>query len=86
MQFKFELPKECLKHDKEMSYYNHNYYHIDFSILGNDIFSYSAYNVLYQEYVDDTVAYYTLGYFKSNEKDKMFIPYFTWKDKYYFIN
>lgn len=38
MQFKFELPKECLKHDKEMSYYNHNYYHIDFSILSDDIF------------------------------------------------
>lgn len=38
MQFKFELPKECLKHDKEMSYYNHNYYHINFSILGDERF------------------------------------------------
>ena len=86
MQFKFELPKECLKYDKEMSYCNHNYYHIDFSILSNDIFSYSACNVLYQECTDDITAYYTLGYFESNKKDKIFIPYFTWKDKYYFIN
>ena len=70
MQFKFELPKECLKHDKEMSYYDHNYYHIDFSILGDDVFSYSSCDVLYQERVDDVTAYYTLGYFKLNEKVK----------------
>lgn len=70
MQFKFELPKECLKYDKEMSYYNHNYYHIDFSILGDEIL-YSVCNVLYQECTDDDItAYYTLGYFESNKKVK----------------
>ena len=86
MQFKFKLPKECLKHDKEMSYYNHNYYHINFSILGDEIL-YSSCNVLYQECVDDDkTAYYTLGYFESNNEGKLFVPYFTWEDEYYFIN
>lgn len=81
--FSFELTKECLKHDKEISYYNHNYYVIDFSILGDAILS-STCNVLYQECVDDDMhAYYALGYFELNENNKKFIPCFTWEDKWY---
>lgn len=85
MNFSFEIPKECLKHDKEMSYYNHNYYNIDFAKFGDYILS-SKCNVLYQRCEDDDAyAYYTLGYFILNENNKIFIPCFTWEDKYYFI-
>ena len=75
--FSLKLPKECLKYDKEMSYHNHNYYNIDFSVC----------EVLYQECEEDSKnAYYSLGYFISNKNNKTFVPCSTWKDECYFID
>ncbi len=63
MNFSFELPKEGLKHDKEMSYYNHNYYYIDFSVFGDYILSEKC-NILLQRCEDDNdFAYYSLGFY-----------------------
>ena len=84
--FSLKLPKECLKYDKEMSYHNHNYYNIDFSVLGICIFPTKC-EVLYQECAEDSQnAYYSLGYFISNKNNKTFVPCSTWKDEYYFID
>lgn len=64
--FSFELDKRHIKHIKEKSSYNHNYYELDLQYYG-DYIIHQRCNILYEECDDISYsAYYTLGYFDDN--------------------
>jgi hypothetical protein len=71
--FSFELDKKAIKHLKDKSVYNHNYYELNFSSYGDYILAEKC-NILFEHCDDDYGAYYSLGYFESDE----FQPMFTW--------
>jgi len=72
--FSFELDKRYIKHLKDQSVYNYNYYELDFN-YGDYIIERKC-NILLEEAEDDSWgAYYTLGYFDENDK---FQAMFTW--------
>lgn len=61
--FSFELDKRYIKHLKEKSHYNHNYYELYLQYYG-DYIIHQRCNILYEECDDDSnSAYYSLGYF-----------------------
>ena len=74
--FTFELDKSAIKHLKDKSYYNHNYYELDLSVHG-DYITPAACDILYEEYEEfsDTCTY-TLGYFEGVD----FVRCFTWTE------
>ena len=75
ISFSFELDKRYIKHLKDKSYYNHNYYELDLSCYGDYILTRKC-NILYEEVEDDCCAtYYSLGYF---DKSGIFQPMWTW--------
>ena len=75
--FSFELDKKAIKHLKDKSVYNHNYYELDLSVYGDYIISEKC-NILYEECSDDDFgAYYSLGYFEGDKFQAMF----TWLDE-----
>ena len=77
IEFKFELNPRYMKHMKEVSRYNHNYYKLDLSHYGDLIMPRKC-DVLYQECEDDDdYCYYSLGYFEGDK----FVECFTWLDK-----
>lgn len=77
IEFKFEFEEHYIKHIKDKSYYNHNYYKLDLNKYGDYIIPEKC-NVLYQECEDDDYcAYYSLGYFDESGK---FVACFTWLD------
>lgn len=77
IDFSFTLDKRYIKHLKDKSSYNHNYYELDLYNYGDYIIPRKC-NVLYQECEDDCgEAYYSLGYFNENDK---FEAMFTWAD------
>lgn len=79
LNFSFSLNSDYLKHIKEKSFYNHNYYEVDLQKYGDYIIAEKC-NVLFQECIDDcTEAYYSLGYFDENDK---FQAMWTWLDKW----
>jgi len=74
IEFKFELDKQYMKHLKDISCYNSNYYELDFKYYGDYILGGKC-NILYQKCDDDCYGYYcTLGYFENGE----FVECFTW--------
>lgn len=74
--FSFELDKNTLTHLKNVSYCNHNYYHVDFTRYGDYILPEQC-NTLYEEAIEDcSKCYYSLGYFKNGKFQAMF----TWLD------
>lgn len=76
LTFSFELSKEKLRHIKEKSFYNNNFYEIDLYAYGDLIIPEKC-NVLYEKCEDDcSEAYYSLGYFENNK----FVAMFTWLD------
>jgi hypothetical protein len=78
--FSFTLDKRYIKHLKEKSYYNHNYYLVDLQYYG-DYIIHKACNILYEECDDiSDCAYYTLGYFDDNDK---FVACWTWLEDHY---
>lgn len=73
--FSFTLNKKYIKHIKEKSYYNHNYYKLDLSYYGDYILPRKC-DILHAECSDNFAGvYYSLGYFDENEK---FQPMWTW--------
>ena len=78
--FSFTLNKRYIKHLKDMSYYNHNYYELDLSYYGDYIVTEKC-NILYEECDDcGTYAYYSLGYLDENKK---FQAMWTWLEDTY---
>ena len=76
----FEINKNNLTHLKNVSYYNHNYYHIDVARHGDLILPEKC-DTLYEEAEDDTYAtYYSLGWFE----DGKFVAAWTWLEDHYF--
>lgn len=74
--FSFELDKKAIKHIKELSNYNHNYYHLDLSVYG-DYITPEKCNILYEECDEFSETYtYTLGYFEGVD----FVKCFTWTE------
>jgi hypothetical protein len=71
--FSFELDKKAIKHLKDKSVYNHNYYELNFSSYGDYILAEKC-NILFEHCDDDCGAYYSLGYFEGDK----FQPMFTW--------
>jgi hypothetical protein len=71
--FSFELDKKAIKHLKDKSVYNHNYYELNFSSYGDYILTEKC-NILFEHCDDDYGAYYSLGYFEGDK----FQPMFTW--------
>lgn len=71
--FSFELDKKAIKHLKDKSVYNHNYYELNFSSYGDYILAEKC-NILFEHCDDDYGAYYSLGYFEGDK----FQPMFTW--------
>lgn len=69
--FSFEIDKRAVKHLKEKSYYNHNYYELDLSIYGDYIIPEKC-NILFEHCDDDCGAYYSLGYFEGDRFQAMF--------------
>lgn len=77
IHFCFDLDRRYMKHIANLSYYNHNYYELDFRYYGDYIIQEKC-NILYEESEDDCgVSYYTLGYFDNGK----FIKCFTWADE-----
>ena len=75
VEFSFELDKRYIKHIKEKSYYNHNYYSLDLQHYG-DYILYAKCNILYEECDDfSDSAYYSLGYY---DEDGKFQAMWTW--------
>lgn len=74
--FTFELDKNAIKHLKDKSYYNHNYYELDLSVYG-DYITPELCDILYEEYEEFSDTYtYTLGYFEGVD----FVRCFTWTE------
>ena len=74
--FSFELDKRAIKHIKDLSNYNHNYYHLDLSVYG-DYITPEKCDILYEEYDEFSETYtYTLGYFEGVD----FVRCFTWTE------
>lgn len=72
--FSFELDKRAIKHIKDKSYYNHNYYELDLSVC-RDYITPEKCNILYEECDEFSETYtYTLGYFDGVD----FVRCFTW--------
>lgn len=70
----FELDKRTLTHIKDISYYNHNYYHIELGSYGDYILSEKC-DIIYEECTDDdSGAYYSLGWFEGTK----FVAAWTW--------
>lgn len=81
IEFSFTLDKRFIKHLREKSYYNHNYYELWLAPYGDYIVSEKC-NVLYEECHDDmTGAYYSLGYFDDTGNFKACWTWFEEKDK-----
>ena len=79
IDFKFELDTRYMKHLKDKSYYNYNYYELDLSHYGDYILNRKC-NILLEDMEDDTYyAYYSLGYFDEMEK---FQEMWTWLDNW----
>ena len=77
IRFSFDLNKRYIKHLKEKSHYNHNYYELDLRYYGDYIITEKC-NILYEECDDiSNEAYYSLGYFDDNGK---FQAMWTWLD------
>lgn len=80
INFSFELNKKYMKHLKDKSSYNHNYYELDLSHYGDYIIPQKC-NILYEEVEDDCYpTYYSLGYFDEYDK---FQPMWTWLENEY---
>lgn len=78
--FSFELDKRYIKHLKEKSYYNHNYYKLDLQYYG-DYIIHAKCDILYEENDDiSDSTYYSLGYFDENDK---FVACWTWLEDCY---
>lgn len=76
--FSFELNKRYIKHLKEKSLYNHNYYELDLQYCG-DYIIHQRCNILYEECDDVSYsAYYSLGYFDDNGE---FQAMWTWLEE-----
>ena len=76
IEFKIELETCYMKHLKDKSHYNRNYYELDLRKYGDYIIPEKC-NILYEEAEDDEYyAYYSLGYFE----DGKFVACFTWLD------
>jgi hypothetical protein len=74
--FSFELDKKAIKHLKEKSHYNHNYYELDLSAYG-DYITPAACDILLVEYDEFSETYTcTLGYFEGVD----FVRCFTWTE------
>ena len=74
--FSFEFDKTAMKHLKEKSYYNHNYYELDLNVYG-DYITPAMCDILYEEFEEFSETYtYTLGYFEGVG----FIRCFTWTE------
>ena len=69
--FSFELDKKAIKHLKDKSVYNHNYYELDLSVYGDYIISEKC-SILFEHCDDDYGAYYSLGYFEGDKFQAMF--------------
>ena len=68
----FELDKKAIKHIKEKSVYNHNYYALDLTVYGDYIIPGKC-NILYEESDDFSgTVYYSLGYFEDDKFNAMF--------------
>lgn len=81
--FSFTLDTKYIKHLKEESSYNHNYYELEVSPYGDYILPEQC-NILYQECEDDNFeAYYSLGYFDASGKFKAM---WTWLDRWDKLN
>ena len=77
IRFLFDLDTRHIKHLKEKSVYNHNYYELDLRYYGDYIIPRCC-NILYEECDDvSEEAYYSLGFF--DEKGE-FQPMWTWLD------
>lgn len=75
--FSFELDTRYMKHMKEKSHYNHNYYELNLNNYGDYIIPRDC-DVLYEEYDEFSDTYtYTLGYFYD---DGEFCKAFTWTE------
>ena len=80
IEFSFELNTQYMKHLKDKSSYNNNYYELDLSRYGDYIIPQKC-NILYEEAEDDSyTAYYSLGYFDENDK---FQAMWTWLDEWH---
>ena len=74
LTFSFTLNTKHIKHLKDKSYYNHNYYELRLAPYGDYIAE--RCNILYEECTADmTGAYYSLGYF---DDAGYFKPCWTW--------
>jgi hypothetical protein len=74
--FSFELDKTAMKHLKEKSYYNHNYYELDLNVYG-DYITPAMCDILYEEFEEFSETYtYSLGYFEGPD----FVRCFTWTE------
>ena len=64
--FSFELNTKHMRHLKDKSRYNHNYYQLNFDAYG-DLIIHEKADILLEECEDDAFAtYYTLGYFDDS--------------------
>jgi len=80
IQFSFELDARYIRHLKEKSCYNHNYYELDLSHYGDYIIPQKC-NILYEDAEDDCYAtYYSIGYF---DEDGEFQAMWTWLEDTY---
>ena len=74
--FSFELDTKYMKHLKDKSYYNHNYYELDLDHYGDYIMPQMC-DILYEEYDEFGDVYtYTLGCFEGVD----FVKCFTWTE------
>ena len=79
IDFKFELDTRYMKHLRDKSHYNYNYYELDLSHYGDYILNRKC-NILLEDMEDDTYyAYYSLGYFDEMGK---FQEMWTWLDNW----
>jgi hypothetical protein len=74
----FEIDKRTLTHLKDISSYNHNYYHIELGSYGDYILPEKC-DIIYEECADydDSGAYYSLGWFEGSK----FIAAWTWYER-----
>ena len=74
--FSFELDTKYMKHLKDKSHYNHNYYELDLNNYGDYIIPEMC-DILYEECDEFSETYtYTLGYFEGVD----FVKCFTWTE------
>lgn len=74
--FSFELDTRYMRHMKEESHYNHNYYELILDYYGDYIIPRQC-NVLYEECDEFSDTYtYSLGYFDTGK----FYEMFTWTE------